>query len=96
MSYHYLFADDEGNPIARVKYHFTPITRATWTGPAEGGELVIDECIPPGFEIGKIEDLELRHHAAYMDRDEAESRDCDSLKDHPMPNTHPVRWGTRG
>lgn len=96
MRYHYLFTDEDGATLARVAYSFTPLHRQDRNGPAEGDELVIDECIPAGFEIGKVEELEMRHHAAYLDRDEAESCDQERAKDHPMPNAHPVRWGIRG
>lgn len=91
--YRYLFTDDEGTTLARVSYHFTPLTRASRNGPAEGDELIVDECIPGGFEIGRVEELTLRHNAAILDRDEAESRDAEpELERHQSP----VKWGVRG
>jgi hypothetical protein len=77
MSYFYLFTDEDGATLARVRYSFTPLHRADRNGPAEGDELVIEDCLPPGFEIGRPEELMLRLNAAKLDRDEAESRDAE-------------------
>lgn len=93
MSYHYLFTDDDGRTLARVRYHFTPLTRASRNGPAEGDELVIEECIPPGFEIDKPAELTLRHNAALLDRDEAESRDNEPIE---LETISPIHWGVKG
>jgi hypothetical protein len=93
MSYHYLFTDEDGATLARVRYSFTPLHRADRNGPAEGDELVIEECIPSTFEIDERAELTLRHHAAMLDLDEADSRAIDREPDEPTSSIH---WGIRG
>jgi hypothetical protein len=95
MSYHYLFTDEDGATLARVRYHFTPLTRGDRNGPPEGDELVLDEVIPPTFEIGRREEITLRHNAAMLDLDEASSLECSQRIDYE-PLTSPIHWGVKG